>query len=222
MRLISCHDGKLLTLDAELPGAVRGATGCAISAAGPGFVTGLPALDALPPGGAFARGAVHELLCDPAHGMPLFLAMLLARTCGTGARPCLKITSTGEAPVPRPTGRHDLVRSPRRDLPPRPGRPWDSFGPTVPAPPPSLGRSDLGGRRVPPLQRRGGGRRLDRVPPVACRSPPAPALGRTGRRRRAAAPPRRAARLRPSTRPSPAGSSAPCPGSGPFNAGAFN
>jgi len=76
MRLISCHDGKLLTLDAEAPGACASATG---GAAGHGFVTGLSALDALPPGGAFARGAVHELLCDPAHGTPLFLAMLLAR-----------------------------------------------------------------------------------------------------------------------------------------------
>ena len=80
MRLISCHDGKLLTLDADAPGACASATG---GAAGHGFVTGLSALDALPPGGAFARGAVHELLCDPAHGTPLFLAMLLAK-CGTG------------------------------------------------------------------------------------------------------------------------------------------
>ena len=69
MRLISCNDGRLLTLDAARLVAARGGT----------FRTGLEALDALAPGGAFARGAVHELLCDPAHGTPRFLAMLLAK-----------------------------------------------------------------------------------------------------------------------------------------------
>jgi hypothetical protein len=91
MRLISCHDGKLLTLDADALGAgAAAAAGGASSSAGAGdgrgFVTGLPALDALPPGGAFARGAVHEILSDPAHGTALFLAMLLAK-CGTGGPP---------------------------------------------------------------------------------------------------------------------------------------
>jgi protein ImuA len=76
MRLISCHDGRLLSLDAEGLGA--GSAGPS-AAAGGGFITGLPALDALPPGGAFARGAVHEILSDPENGTPLFLAMLLSR-----------------------------------------------------------------------------------------------------------------------------------------------
>src|SRR3954468_20291791 len=43
------------------------------------FATGLTALDALLPEGGFARGAVHEVLCDPAHGQPRFFALLLAR-----------------------------------------------------------------------------------------------------------------------------------------------
>jgi protein ImuA len=68
MQLISCHDGRLLTLEAARFSACRG-----------GFRTGLEPLDALAPGGSFARGAVHELLCDPAHGTPSFVAMLLAR-----------------------------------------------------------------------------------------------------------------------------------------------
>ena len=83
--MISCHDGRLLTLDADALGAGRFGPERSSSAGGenfPGdraFVTGLPALDALPPGGAFARGAVHEILSEESHGTPLFLAMVLAR-----------------------------------------------------------------------------------------------------------------------------------------------
>src|SRR5947209_14478512 len=69
MQLISCHDGRLLTLDAARLSTARGGT----------FRTGLQALDALAPGGAFARGAIHELLSEPSHGTPSFLAMLLAK-----------------------------------------------------------------------------------------------------------------------------------------------
>src|SRR5690242_1901061 len=69
MQLISCHDGRLLTLDAARLATARGGT----------FRTGLHALDALAPGGAFARGAVHELLSEPSQGTPSFLAMLLAK-----------------------------------------------------------------------------------------------------------------------------------------------
>src|SRR5436309_3291067 len=44
------------------------------------FATGLAALDNLLPAGGFARGAVHELLSDPAVGPPpLLLGLLLAR-----------------------------------------------------------------------------------------------------------------------------------------------
>jgi hypothetical protein len=43
------------------------------------FSTGLACLDALLPEGGFARGAIHELLSDPAHGSPKTFALLLAR-----------------------------------------------------------------------------------------------------------------------------------------------
>jgi hypothetical protein len=74
MQLISCHGGKLLTLNA--PGADVAALPARKDDA---LATGLPALDALAPGGALARGVVHELLADPAEGTPLFVAMVLAR-----------------------------------------------------------------------------------------------------------------------------------------------
>jgi protein ImuA len=76
MRLISCHDGKLLTLDADqVCAAGRG-----------GFVTGLGMLDDLLPGGAFSRGAVHELLTEPANPQALAFAVLLAKgAIGGGA-----------------------------------------------------------------------------------------------------------------------------------------
>ena len=79
MKLISCHDGKLHALEAGDDGL--GAS----SAPDRSFVTGLPALDALPPGGAFARGAVHELLAASADGQPLFFAAVLARGAGHSA-----------------------------------------------------------------------------------------------------------------------------------------
>ena len=47
MRLISCHDGKLLTLDADAPGAGVGGGASAVANDDRGFVTGLAALDAL-------------------------------------------------------------------------------------------------------------------------------------------------------------------------------
>jgi hypothetical protein len=74
MKLISCHDGKLHTLDA---GAVPAASSSKI------FRTGLTALDELSPGGAFARGAVHELLHAPKDAKPLLPAAWLAR-CAAG------------------------------------------------------------------------------------------------------------------------------------------
>jgi protein ImuA len=80
MKLISCHDGKLHALDA---GSAR--AGSAASTAGcKAFHTGLAALDALSPGGAFARGAVHELLTAPADGTPMFFAAMLARRAWAG------------------------------------------------------------------------------------------------------------------------------------------
>ena len=88
MQLISCHGGRLLTLNAA--GADVASLRTARLGALPSparkddaLVSGLPALDALAPGGALARGVVHELLADPADGAPLFVAMVLARS-GTG------------------------------------------------------------------------------------------------------------------------------------------
>lgn len=80
MKLITCQGGRLLTLG-EMPGDARHsvvAPACDV----PSFATGLPALDALAPAGALRRGAVHEVLSEPAHGTPLFFAMLLARAGG--------------------------------------------------------------------------------------------------------------------------------------------
>ena len=81
MKLISCHDGKLHTLDTG-GGAVarrldRSETTGPTSA--DAFRTGLAAFDALPPGGAFARGAVHELLHAPGHAAPMFPTAWLAK-----------------------------------------------------------------------------------------------------------------------------------------------
>jgi hypothetical protein len=70
MQLISSHNGKIHALgEDELRAAAPGGT----------FRSGLAALDDLLPGGAFARGAVHELLSDPAAGRPRFQAALLAQ-----------------------------------------------------------------------------------------------------------------------------------------------
>lgn len=70
MQLLSCHDGKLVKVDSS-----------DLSARAPdqSFVTGLPLLDQLLPGGAWARGAMHEVLWDaPAGARPLFFAAWLA------------------------------------------------------------------------------------------------------------------------------------------------
>jgi hypothetical protein len=76
MKLISCHDGKLHALGAE---GLRGA------APGRSFMTGLKFWDALAPGEAFARAAVHELLFERGDASPLFVAAMLAR-CGGGGK----------------------------------------------------------------------------------------------------------------------------------------
>lgn len=85
MPLITCHAGKLLTDYVTHDGAASSfQTGVpGLQTRLPGFRTGLAALDALAPGGAFARGAVHELLADPADGQPRFIAMLLARAAAS-------------------------------------------------------------------------------------------------------------------------------------------
>ena len=100
MKLITCQGGRLLTLG-EMPGDVQHsvvAPACDV----PSFTTGLPALDALAPGAALRRGAVHEVLAEPSHGMPLFFAMLLVRSCGTGDPPVFSNQEHGR--VARATG----------------------------------------------------------------------------------------------------------------------
>jgi hypothetical protein len=78
MKLISCHNGKLHALDAAR--VVRRHAVDDRSA----FRTGLEAFDALPPGGALARGAVHELLHAPGHATPMFPAAWLAGCAAAG------------------------------------------------------------------------------------------------------------------------------------------
>lgn len=66
MQLVSSHNGRLYVQSQSAPSRATA------------FTTGLAALDALAPGGAFERGAVHEILSDPGGGTPSFFALLLA------------------------------------------------------------------------------------------------------------------------------------------------
>src|SRR4051812_27248217 len=75
MQFISCHNGKLQTL----------ATAGLKTSSAHAFTTGLPALDALAPQNSFARGVIHELLFDPAHAQPNFIAATIARAAATEA-----------------------------------------------------------------------------------------------------------------------------------------
>jgi hypothetical protein len=70
MQWISCHKGRLLTQAQAQAKGLRQRS----------FCTGLEALDALAPEGAFACGAIHELLWEMGNGKPLFVATLLARS----------------------------------------------------------------------------------------------------------------------------------------------
>jgi protein ImuA len=80
MQVVTCHAGKLQTLTAKLSrlGSRRSREHA--------FATDLPAFDALAPGQSLARGAVHELLHDPHHAAPSFVAALLARSSAATAR----------------------------------------------------------------------------------------------------------------------------------------
>ncbi|MGH7180062.1 MAG: ImuA family protein [Tepidisphaeraceae bacterium] len=69
MKFLTCHGGRLHTDVLSQPVGPRNRA----------FPTGLEAMDELLPGGAFARGAVHELLALPNHPPPLFVALLIAR-----------------------------------------------------------------------------------------------------------------------------------------------
>ena len=69
MRFISCHDGKLQSLE----------TAGLKASAERSFVTGFPAWDAIAPQRMLARGAVHELLFDADAGQPKFVAAVMAK-----------------------------------------------------------------------------------------------------------------------------------------------
>jgi len=95
MRFISCHNGKLQHLvEVGLKTSSERT-----------FATGLSLIDEMAPGGAFVRGAVHELLSDRAHGQARFFAAMLGRaacgTCGTGDPPLIS-KNEGGSPVPQP------------------------------------------------------------------------------------------------------------------------
>ena len=81
MKLLTCHNGQLHAAQSEF-----GALGA--DANQRAFVTGFDALDAIVPHGAFAHGAVHELLAMPSHPSPFFVALFLA-SCITGVSPVL-------------------------------------------------------------------------------------------------------------------------------------
>jgi protein ImuA len=90
MRFISCHDGKLQTLEAA---------GLIISPAR-SFVTGLNPLDALAPRQSFARAAVHELLFDRSHGQPKFVAAVIAQAASLHDLPVIWCDPRGEVYPP--------------------------------------------------------------------------------------------------------------------------
>lgn len=68
MQFISCHDGRIFKTASQWAGPQK-----------KGFQTGLSALDDLLTGRGIARGAVHEVLSLPNHGVPRFFALLLAK-----------------------------------------------------------------------------------------------------------------------------------------------
>jgi protein ImuA len=92
MQLVSCHNGVLRTLSVRSLQVARASGPCLLTedetragspchdhSHGRWFRTGLPMLDALPPGGAFARGAVHEVLSERGKSRPSYFALLLAK-----------------------------------------------------------------------------------------------------------------------------------------------
>jgi hypothetical protein len=75
MRMIAAHGGKLQVLSGE-----------DVCAKELGFTTTLAGLDVLAGPKAFARGAVHEILCEKRQGPGMFFATVLARAaCGEKA-----------------------------------------------------------------------------------------------------------------------------------------
>jgi len=69
MQIVSCHDGKLLKVDAN---------DLASAGAGASFSTGLEAIDGLLAGKKLARGVIHEVLWEGKNPRPLFFPAWLA------------------------------------------------------------------------------------------------------------------------------------------------
>ncbi len=95
MKIISAHNGLLQTLAGkELRAAV-----------GRSFQTGIDLLDGLAPSGKWACGAIHELLTEPSHGTPRFVATMIARGVvrdPSVAQTFLSVTGRG---IPQPVSR---------------------------------------------------------------------------------------------------------------------
>lgn len=89
MQFISCHNGKLQTLETAGLKTSRARS----------FATGFAALDALAPQNSLARGAVHELLFDNAHAQPKFTAALIAHAAASNGDG--EPEGKGFAPFPR-------------------------------------------------------------------------------------------------------------------------
>jgi hypothetical protein len=75
MKIISAHNGLLQTLAGKELRADCGRS----------FQTGIDLLDGLAPSAQWACGAIHELLTEPSHGMPRFVATMIARGATRGA-----------------------------------------------------------------------------------------------------------------------------------------
>jgi hypothetical protein len=91
MKIISAHNGLLQTLAGK---ELRAGSGRS-------FQTGIDLLDGLAPSAQWACGAIHELLTEPSHGMPRFVATMIARSV---AQTFLSVTGQGN---PRPRSNTD-------------------------------------------------------------------------------------------------------------------
>jgi hypothetical protein len=116
MRFISCHDGKLQSLEtAGLKASPDRA-----------FVTGFAEWDAIAPQRMFARGAVHELLFDAAAGQPRFVAAVMAKRVASPLAPSPGTPGEGWGEGSRGARSSTNEHEPRRTLTlPSPGVPGE-------------------------------------------------------------------------------------------------
>ncbi len=92
MQFITSHRGRLQHLGLSQLKAGQGNA----------FATRLPELDQLAPLGGFARGAVHELLCESSHHQAFSVALLLAQAASTSDDPLSTNPTTLKLPAPTP------------------------------------------------------------------------------------------------------------------------